>query len=199
MALPLNCTAFAGSTCIATGRLPDIALAVKDAFARDPAAKVIVFDDETGEQVELDLRGSADDVAERYREQPRTAGRPKLGVVPREVTLLPRHWEWLGAQPGGASVALRRLVDEARWVHSGRDRVRRSQDTAYRFMSTIAGNEPGFEEAARALYARDAGRFGEHTASWPGDVREHAQRLATDALSLHEAAVAQSPAGEQYR
>jgi hypothetical protein len=189
MTTSVQCSAFLGSDCIASGRLTDIIDTVKMASDEQPLTPLLIFDDETGRQVELDLRGSLADVTERYREQPRSAGRPKLGVVAREVTLLPRHWEWLGAQPGGASVALRKLVDEARWVHAGRDRIRRSQDTAYRFMQTMAGNAPGFEEAARALYARDAARFAEHSAAWPRDVREHAQALALDALSLHEAIV----------
>jgi hypothetical protein len=183
-----KCSAFLGPECIASGPLTEIVAAVKAASDAHPVTPILVFDDETGRQVELDLRGSAAEVGERYREAPRAAGRPKLGVVAREVTLLPRHWEWLGAQPGGASVALRKLVDEARWTHAGRDRVRRAQDTAYRFMSTLAGNAPGFEEATRALYARDAARFGEQTAAWPRDVREYAQKLALDALSLHDAA-----------
>ena len=188
MTATVSCSAFLGNERIASGRLSEIAGILKAALDEYPSGALLIFDDETGRNVDLDLRGTARDVAERYRDQPRSAGRPKLGVVAREVTLLPRHWEWLGAQPGGASVALRKLVDEARWVHAGRDRVRRSQDTAYQFMSTMAGNAAGFEEAARALYARDAMRFDEHTAAWPRDVREHAQRLAFDALCAHDAA-----------
>jgi hypothetical protein len=115
---------------------------------------------------------------------PRSPGRPKLGVVAREVTLLPRHWEWLNRQPGGASVALRKLVEDARRVNEGRDGVRRAQEVAYRFMSTIAGDLPGFEEATRALFARDRSRFGENTLSWPADVREHASKLAALALQM---------------
>jgi hypothetical protein len=187
MTTSVPCSAFLGSDRLASGQLTDIVGDIKAAADAHPDAPILVFDDETGRNVELDLRGSAAEVIERYRDQPRSAGRPKLGVVAREVTLLPRHWEWLGAQPGGASVALRKLVDEARWVHSGRDRIRRSQDTAYRFMSTMAGNAPGFEEATRALYARDAARFAEHTAAWPRDVREHAQTLGLDALSRNVA------------
>jgi hypothetical protein len=151
-----KCSAFLGPECIASGPLTEIVAAVKAASDAHPVTPILVFDDETGRQVELDLRGSAAEVGERYR------------VL--------------------ASVALRKLVDEARWTHAGRDRVRRAQDTAYRFMSTLAGNAPGFEEATRALYARDAARFGEQTAAWPRDVREYAQKLALDALSLHDAA-----------
>ncbi len=107
-------------------------------------------------------------------------GRPKLGVIAREVTLLPRHWQWLSAQPGGASVALRRLVDDARRTHAGSDRRRAAQEAAYRFMTALAGDASGFEQATRALFAADAHRFEEHTSGWPEDVREHAQMLAMD-------------------
>jgi hypothetical protein len=110
--------------------------------------------------------------------EPRGRGRPKLGVVAREVTLLPRHWEWLGAQPGGASVALRKLVEEARRASGDRDRSRAARDAAYHFMSVMAGNLPGFEEASRALFANDRRRFVELIAGWPGDVRDHIVKLA---------------------
>jgi len=181
-----RCTAFAGARKIAAGSASDVVPAVKAALDADPATPILVFDDETSRQVDLDLRGSLDDIVARYAEVPRSPGRPKLGVVAREVTLLPRHWEWLGGQSGGASVALRKLIDEARWTHSGRDRIRRSQESAYRFMSAMAGNAPGFEEASRALFARDGAQFAEHMAAWPDDVRAHATQLASDAMAAVE-------------
>jgi hypothetical protein len=107
-------------------------------------------------------------------------------VVPREVTLLPRHWQWLNSQPGGASVALRRLVDEARRASVGRDRVRRAQEVSYRVMTALAGDLPGFEDALRALFARDGAAFDRHVATWPGDVRDYARRLASPALEGEE-------------
>src|SRR5205085_7377519 len=110
--------------------------------------------------------------------EPRGRGRPKLGVVAREVTLVPRHWEWLGAQPGGASVALRKLVDDARRASGDRDRSRAARDAAYHFMSTMAGNLANFEEASRALFAHDRRRFAGLIAEWPGDIRDHIVRLA---------------------
>jgi hypothetical protein len=112
----------------------------------------------------------------------RKPGRPKLGVVPREVTLLPRHWDWLAGQPGGASVALRKLVEQARRTNQDKDRLRLAQEAAYRFMSTMAGNEPGFEEAARALFAANQVRFSEFVEPWPIDVRDHAKKLAARAF-----------------
>jgi hypothetical protein len=112
--------------------------------------------------------------------EPRGRGRPRLGVVAREVTLLPRHWEWLSAQPGGASVALRKLVEVARREHGEKDQRRAAHERAYHFMSAIAGDLPGFEEATRALFADDRPRFEECVTSWPNDVRAYATRLAFD-------------------
>jgi hypothetical protein len=123
---------------------------------------------------------------------PRSVGRPKLGVVAREVTLLPRHWDWLNLQPGGASVALRKLVEEARRVNAGRDAARAAREVAYRVMSAIAGHEAGFEEASRALFAGDGARFAEHTAAWPPDVRTYLNGLAAPSW---QAVCADTPGG----
>jgi hypothetical protein len=146
---------------------------------------MLVFDDETGRVIDLDLRGTPDEVVARLSslaapspEIPRGRGRPKLGVVPREVTLLPRHWEWLNAQHGGASVALRKLVEEARLSGAVGERARHAQERAYRFMSAMAGDAPGYEEALRALYLANAEVFKTQTQSWPIDVRKHALALA---------------------
>ena len=119
---------------------------------------------------------------------PRGPGRPKLGVVAREITLLPRHWEWLAQQPGGASVAIRKLVEEARRTGEDKDRIRAGQEAAYRFMSAMAGNKPHYEEAIRALFAGDPVRFEELIAGWPADVRDHAARLAERAFRRDEPA-----------
>lgn len=181
-----SCTAFEGSRRIASGELREVARQAKEAVDRGEA--VLIFDDETGQVVEVDFRGTAEDVVGRLMppvdevEAPRRPGRPKLGVVAREVTLLPRHWEWLNGQPGGASVALRKLVEEARKANAGKDRIRRAQEAAYRFMSAMAGNEPGFEEATRALFAAQPERFDEMTAAWPADVRDHARKVAAHAF-----------------
>lgn len=195
MASPsLRCTAFSGSYRIASGELRHVALKAKQAFDAQPERPVLVFDDADARALELPLElPSADLLAwlsspQTLRddnpepERPRRPGRPKLGVVPREVTLLPRHWDWLAAQPGGASVALRRLVDAARKVSVEDDRHRAAQETTYRFMQAMAGNEAGFEDATRALFAGDYGRFQAGIARWPDDVREHVEWLATDAF-----------------
>jgi uncharacterized protein len=177
-------TAFQGHRRLAAGALAEIALAAKRTLAADPAASVLIYDDCTGRAIDLDLRGDDAEVAARYapavvpEAEPRGRGRPKLGVVAREVTLLPRHWDWLGKQQGGASVALRKLVEEARSKGSDRQKRRAAQDAAYHFMSAMAGNLPHFEEAIRALYADDRTTFESRIEGWPDDVRDHARKLS---------------------
>jgi len=177
---------------LAAGPPAEVALAVMNASRKPAAAPIIIFDDTTGRPLDLDLRGSEREIIARLPQpasppdettdaaaaEPRGRGRPKLGVVAREVTLLPRHWEWLGAQPGGASVALRKLVDEARRVSGDVDRARAARDAAYHFMSVMAGNLAGFEEASRALFADDRRRFVGLIAGWPDDIRDHVVKLA---------------------
>jgi hypothetical protein len=188
----LQFTAFMGAQRLATGPLADVAIAVMQASRRSAAAPIIIiFSDATGQPIDLDLRGTERDVIARLPQpdpeaateetasaEPRGRGRPKLGVVAREVTLLPRHWEWLGTQPGGASVALRKLVEEARRANGDADRARSARDAAYRFMSVMAGNLAGFEEASRALFADDRRRFVGLIAGWPDDIRDHVVKLA---------------------
>jgi hypothetical protein len=189
--LATPCTAFAGHHRLATGPLSDVALATKTAADADPATAILVFEDETGLPVHLDLRGSPADVLARLApppsppepEAPR-AGRPKLGVTAREVTLLPRHWEWLADQPGGASAALRRLVDEARKTHAGRDLARKAQQAADRVMHALAGDLPGYEEALRAFYAGDGLAFEARVSAWPHDVRGYVLQLAGHSRTL---------------
>jgi uncharacterized protein len=182
-------TAFEGQRRLASGPLAEVALAVKRA-APNAAEPIAIFSDSTGRATDLDLRGSPDDILARLPDatgsmpdtisagEPRGRGRPRLGVVAREVTLLPRHWEWLSVQPGGASVALRKLVDDARRVSGDRDRQRAARDAAYHFMSAMAGNLPHFEEASRALFADDRRRFTGQIAAWPADIRDHIVKLA---------------------
>ena len=178
-----KCTAFDGHRLLAQGALADVALAVKAAAAVGTPGPILVFDDATGKVIDLDLRGCDADVVARLRPstevaEPRGRGRPKLGVIAREVTLLPRHWDWLSAQPGGASAALRRLIDAARRSDGGETDTRAAREAAYRFMSAIAGNLLGFEEASRALFAGNRDRFVRQMAAWPADLRDHAERLA---------------------
>ena len=180
-----NCTAFDGHRLLAAGARLDVALAVKRAVEAGAVGPPLAFDDATGAVIDFDLSGSDADIAARLAEpepEARGRGRPKLGVVAREVTLLPRHWEWLAAQPGGASVALRRLVDEARRADGGATQARQAVAAAYRFLHAIAGNFPGFEEASRALFAGDREAFAQRVADWPPDIVAHAQRLLTSGV-----------------
>ena len=178
--------AFEGTRRIAAGSLAAVAAATRTVLHRGEAGPVLVFDARTSEPVEIDVRGSQADVVARTvqdpapptPEEPRGPGRPKLGVVAREVTLLPRHWDWLRAQPGGASVALRKLVDAARKISGDRDRIRVAQEAAYRFMHAVGGNLPNYDEAARALFAGDRETFSRLVAGWPEDVRDHVVGLA---------------------
>ena len=188
--------AFAGDRCIASGDLRAVARAAKERLDRDKHVSLLVFDDNTSGPIDIDFRGSVDQVLARLPDlaglptaadiaipsAPRGPGRPKLGVVAREVTLLPRHWNWLSQQPGGASVAIRKLVEEARRTGEDKDRIRHAQEAAYRFMSAIAGNMPHYEDAIRALFADDPARFEQLIAEWPADVRDHASRLAQRAF-----------------
>jgi hypothetical protein len=177
------CTAFDGHTMIAAGPLAQVAAAMK--AAHDAGRAVLVFRDEDARPIDLDLRGDLPTVLARLpQEQPqpepekRGPGRPRLGVTAREVTLLPRHWDWLASQPGGASVALRKLVEAALREAEGPDRMRRSREAAYRFMTAVAGDLPDYEEAVRMLFAGDWTAFDAHTEAWPVDVRDYARRLA---------------------
>lgn len=180
-------TAFAGQTLLATGAPSDVAVGAAKAMS-DGRTDIIIFDDRTGRQIDLDLRGSVHEIASRYAPESqervvhRGRGRPTLGVVSREVTLLPRHWEWLSSRLGGSSAALRRLIDAALKTGETSDAFQNAQQTADRFMLTMAGNEPGYEEASRALYAGDRAQFLALTEGWAADIKDHARKLAEGAF-----------------
>lgn len=200
--------AFEGDRAIASGNLHEVARAVKERLDRRKDAAVLIFDADTAAPLELDFRGNVSDVLSRLSATAKTQavteqaappalrgpGRPKLGVVAREVTLLPRHWDWLARQRGGASVALRRLVDEARRTSEDADRTRQAQEAAYRFMSATAGNKTNYEAAIRALFAGEAVRFAKLIAEWPADIRKHALRLAERAFKAEPQARLVDPA-----
>ncbi|WFU56217.1 DUF2239 family protein [Bradyrhizobium pachyrhizi] len=183
--------AFEGEHRIGAGDLPEVARAAKQHLDHSKDAAILVFNGRTSALVDIDFRGSVDDVLARLPQPapardeepaaptaPRGPGRPKLGVVAREITLLPRHWDWLAQQKGGASVAIRKLIDEARRSSGDKDRTRSAQEATYRFMTTMAGNRPNYEDAIRALFAHDRRRFATLIADWPADIRDHAIRLA---------------------
>lgn len=188
-----QCTAFIGFKMIASGTIASVAKATRLAIDQSTKDPVLVFNDDTGHPIEIDFRGSVADVLGRLvHEAPeavnessgdtRGPGRPKLGVVAREVTLLPRHWDWLAQQQGGASVALRKLVETARRENENVDCIKQRQEAVYRFMSAMTGNLPGFEEAIRALFARDKIRFLNQIDSWPNDMRDYTKRIAETAF-----------------
>jgi hypothetical protein len=182
-------TLFEGTQVLARGSRAVAAQALAAAIRARRNGSLLAFNDRTGQVVDLDWRGSDAEIAARYAPEagsgevlatadaPRGPGRPRLGVTAREVTLLPAHWEWLATQRGGASVTLRRLVDEARRASAVADHARASRDAAYRFLHAIAGDLPGFEEASRALFADDRARLERHMADWPRDVCDYAMRL----------------------
>lgn len=191
-----SCSAFLGVQCIAAGDLHSVATEVKRRIDAGEQNHILIFDDMTSEPIEVDFRGSLKAVLNRLPQSVvqetvveseavvRTPGRPKLGVTAREVTLLPRHWEWLAAQSGGASVALRKLVEEASRANETKNRIKQAQESTYRFMSAMAGNLPDYEEAVRALFAGKPEQFGMLTEAWPVDVRDHARRLALRAFGI---------------
>ena len=182
---PIEFTAFIGSRRLASGTLEHVALAAKKAADRGTQETVLIYNDSTGHAIDLDSRGNDQEFLNRLAppstsSATRGRGRPKLGVIAREVTLLPRHWEWLSSQPGGASVALRKLVEAARHVNHDIDQRRQKQGAAYHFMSAMAGNLANFEEAARALFANDRNRLSVLIEHWPTDIRDHVLKLFTN-------------------
>lgn len=180
-------TAFMESKKIASGDVLEVALKIKKVLKDEPRSPVLIFDDTTGGTVEVDLRGTSEQIKKRLEplfepaeedEKKTGPGRPKLGVVAKEVTLLPDHWEWLARQPGGASVTLRKLVEEARKKNAVKDRLRQAQEAVYKFMTVMAGDRPHYEEALRALYANDVKKFQTLIADWPHDIESHVLKLA---------------------
>jgi uncharacterized protein len=185
-----QCVAFSGTQMLASGSLAEVATTVKQAFDQDPSLSAWIFEATSSARIDLDLAGSQADVLARIPAPPATPirgpGRPKLGVVPREVTLLPRHWEWLSTQPGGASVALRKLVEAARKTSSAADDRRKGQDAIYKFMTAVAGDFEGYEEATRALYAHNQAAFMALIEAWPEDVFAHLSHLTEAAFASEE-------------
>lgn len=154
-------TAFAGYLMIARGEIKEVLRETKNSMDGGETGAILIFDDYTGAQIDFDLRGTKDEVVARLSSHPHFAlktpdkagpGRPRLGVVSREVSLLPRHWEWLEEQPKGISATIRRLVEEAIKAGSKSPNPREQAiNAAGKFMWAMAGNLPGFEEASRAL------------------------------------------------
>ncbi len=191
--------AFSNGKCLAQGAPLEVAVVVKQFSDMHPAENLIVLDANNSSTIELDLRGSLQEVRNRLRATQssvpesnpelqatpeKTVGRPRLGVTAREVTLLPRHWQWLGTQPGGASTTLRKLVEQAMRASKETDNLRQAQESTYRFMSVMAGDNPGFEEASRALFAGDMERLKQNISTWPKDVQAQSIVLAEAAMEI---------------
>lgn len=191
--------AFAQHHLIAAGPIEVVALKTK-AWLEQGGESVLIFEDQSGQQLDLDLRGSDEEALQRLHEHPwlqharkprelTRPGRPKLGVVAREVTLLPRHWDWLAEQRGGASVTLRKLVEESMKKSRAPDQARRSREAAGKFMGAMAGNLPCYEEALRALTRKEFGRLDSLIAAWPADIREHVRKLIAKAWQDEKALI----------
>jgi uncharacterized protein len=188
-------TAFEGDKLLCRGLLGQVVLNVKRKIEKSPDGTFLIFSDATGKTMDFNLQGSESEVLKRLQVFVSSSagenssglgtgpGRPKLGVISREVSLLPRHWEWLANQSGGASATLRKLVEEARKKISSGSDVKRAQERTYKFMSVVAGNLPGFEEALRALYRKEKKSFMAQVHTWPRDVRDHAVELAKPAFA----------------
>ena len=179
-------SAFAGSKLLCQGELSEVVLKIKKHLGPAINSSVLIFNDDTGRIMDFNFQGSKQDVMKRLEvfTSPQLStpssgpGRPRLGVVLREVSLLPNHWEWLANQPGGASATLRRLVEESRSKSSQKVSIKQIQERTYRVMSVLAGDLPGYEEALRALYKKDSKGFNHHMANWPKDVQQHLLSLS---------------------
>ncbi len=179
-------TAFNTFDCVAKGSLADTALAMKGYSDQHPNAQLLVFSDSTGRQIDLDLSGTQAEILNRLKlytspskPSETTVGRPKLGVFPREISLQSEHWEWLLNQEGGASSAIRKLIDaKIKGSVKSDVLVKEAQERTYKFLSAIAGNLPRFEEVIRFLYRKDKEQFEGLMSGWPGDVVGHAKVLA---------------------
>lgn len=179
-------TAFEENKLLFRGLLDEVVLKVKRKMGKNENTAILVFSDSTGKSMDFNFQGSEKDVLRRLEiftseEGPSEAigpGRPKLGVVSREISLLPRHWEWLATQTGGASATLRKLVEEARKKEGSTLSVKQAQERTYKFMSIVAGDFKAYEEALRALYKKDEKKFLSQIEEWPRDVRSHTIELA---------------------
>lgn len=164
-------SAFSGSRLLATGPLP-VVLAAAYPFRDNSPSPLLIFSHTDGHQADFNWQGTLEEVIARASPAAvRTGpGRPKLGVVSTEVTLLPRHWDWLNSQPARASGTIRRLVDQAMAREAGNEKRRR--EVLGTILWALAGNEPGFEEASRALYSGNIERLKTLVSAWSGSLGE---------------------------
>ncbi len=171
-------TAFEGNSQLVHGSLSDVVIKIKKRLGKEGNSSILIFSDSTGKTIDFNFQGNERDIQKRLEifvseEVPidnSGPGRPKLGVISREVSLLPRHWEWLATQTGGASSILRNLVEEAKKKSANGNHSKQAQERTYKFMSAIAGDFEGYEEALRALYKKDKKNFLVQIQTWPRDI-----------------------------
>lgn len=183
-------TAFEGKNLYVRGSLIEVALKVKERLGSLSNSSILIFSDSSGKTMDLNFQGSEQELVKRLsvfvsEETPKDLngpGRPKLGVISREVSLLPRHWEWLASQSGGASATLRRLIEVEVKTTSTNPSPKLVQERTYKVMNVMAGDLRGYEEALRALYKRDEKAFLKEIAQWPSDVRDYVTELGQPAF-----------------
>lgn len=175
-------TAFSGHTLIAQAQLPDIALKLK--HLSETAENILIFNDQTGRQIDLDLSGSEQEIQQRYSEpEPaKKVGRPKLGVISREITLQKKHWDWLDQQSASASAVIRKLIDKELNDPASESNIMLAKQATDRFMSAMLGNMPNYEEATRALYKGDQAVFLKLIKNYPLDPQKYICRLSMHAF-----------------
>lgn len=177
---------FEGTKLFFQGPLDEVVLKIKKRLGKANHGDILIFSNFTGKVIDFNFHGTEKDIVRRLEvfvsegdlKPSAGPGRPKLGVMSREVSLLPRHWEWLATQSGGASAALRALVTEAIRKESGSVSIKQAQERTYKFMSVMGGDLKGYEEALRALYKKDVEKFISHIDEWPRDIKNHTKDLA---------------------
>ena len=65
-----------------------------------------------------------------------------------------------------------------------KQRARVMREALGRVMTALAGDRPHFEEATRALYAKDDARLETLIARWPRDIREFVMSRAMQITAL---------------
>lgn len=179
----ISYVAFSNARRVAEGALKNVFPILKRRHDRNASEMVLIFEVDTGRQVDFNLRRSLKDVLEE-QPSPKSPGRPRLGVISREISLLPRHWDWLEQQPGAISAVLRRLVEQAIKTEPGKERARRIRTALSRVLTSVAGDRPNFEEATRALFVGDIGRFESLIEKWPKDIRAYALRQVSESTEI---------------
>ncbi|MBN21814.1 MAG: hypothetical protein CL678_11090 [Bdellovibrionaceae bacterium] len=178
-------SAFDDKTLLVQGELDDVVIHIKKHLGKSENSSILIFSDSTGATIDFNFQGTKQDVLKRLdmfrspkqKSIPSGPGRPRLGVISREISLLPRHWEWLATQSGGASATLRRLVEEAQKKSSQQVSTKQIQERVYKVMSVLAGDLQGYEEALRALYKKDRKTFFSQIEIWPKDIKKYLKKI----------------------